>query len=219
MAEFTTCPVCGALDQEVGKFCEQCGSQVPAPAGQASVDGAEPQADAGVGDPGPAPVTDDAVDTGTVEPDAYVDASAGVFPVLRFMRLENGVLNRSQAFDVPVGSRLLLGRTDPVNGIFPEVDLTMWSQRVPTPEGALYTVHRKQCFISRDDQGTVWIVDYADYVGDTMVSAAGQSQFQTIPSLAGSRQTDAEGAVALEVGDRILMGQGEGMLIFQLVQV
>jgi hypothetical protein len=219
MAEFTTCPVCGAPDQEVGKFCEQCGSQIQAAADQAARDDAEPQADAGVADTVQSPPGDDAVDAGIADPAAFVDASAGVFPVLRFMRLENGILNRSQAFDVPVGARLLLGRTDPVNGVFPEVDLTMWSQRVPTPEGALYTIHRKQCFISRDDQGTVWIVDYPDYVGDTMVSPAGQGQFQTIPTLAGSRTTDAEGGVVLEVGDRILMGQGEGMLIFQLVEV
>ena len=139
--------------------------------------------------------------------------------MLRFIRLENGVFVREHAFDVPVGGRLLVGRTDPANGVFPEVDVTMWSKRVPTPEGSLYTVHRKQCYISRDDTGRVWIVDHEDYPGDTMVSMVGTSQFRPIPTVAGERDTNAEGAVALEVGDRILMGQGEGMLIFQLMQV
>jgi hypothetical protein len=145
--------------------------------------------------------------------------SAPTTDALRFIRLENGVFIKEQAFDVPVGSRLLVGRADPTSGIFPEVDVTMWSKRVPTPEGSLYTVHRKQCYISRDDAGQVWIVDHTDYVGDTMVSPVGTSQFRPIPSLAGERPTDPEGGVALDVGDRILMGQGEGMLIFQLMRV
>ncbi|MGH2543360.1 MAG: hypothetical protein ACRDIB_11205, partial [Ardenticatenaceae bacterium] len=113
----------------------------------------------------------------------------------------------------------LVGRTDPTNGVFPEVDVTMWSRRVQTPDGALYTVHRKQCLISRDQDGQLWIRDHPDYVGDTLISPAGTSQFHPIPSLADQRASNADGAVALQPGDRILMGQGEGMLIFQLQEV
>ncbi|MBA3531840.1 MAG: hypothetical protein H0T73_07975 [Ardenticatenales bacterium] len=268
MAHTTTCQSCGALDQEVGKFCEQCGtrvedqvSAVPAgDAGASTVDAGTPpadSADAGLDDilgPSADPILDPSADAGL---DAPVDAGAtppvagdnggttpttgdtsatppatgdaGATPIatvpvdknatMRFIRLENGVLNRDHVFDVPLGSRLLLGRTDPANGVFPEVDLTMWSQRVVTPDGALYTIHRRQCYISRDDQGVVWVVDCPEYVGDTMVSPVGTAQFRTIPALAGERESNDEGSIRLEVGDRILMGQGEGMLIFQLMQV
>ncbi len=245
MADLITCPTCGTPDQEIGKYCEHCGSPVqrgaatatpadaPQPAAAVQPDAVPPDA--------PQLSTATAVTGNGSAPDmpppsgngasASVDAAAtAVAPTsaptsgpttdaLRFIRLENGVFVKEQAFDVPVGSRLLVGRADPTSGIFPEVDVTMWSKRVPTPEGSLYTVHRKQCYISRDDAGQVWIVDHTDYVGDTMVSPVGTSQFRPIPSLAGERPTDPEGGVALDVGDRILMGQGEGMLIFQLMRV
>lgn len=214
MADFMKCPSCGATDQEVGKFCEQCGSKVEPAAADVASDAA-PAADAAPSNGGVA------ANGGKPDADGAGGTAVSDDPLapLRFIRLENGIFNRDQAFDVPVGSRLLVGRTDPVNGVFPEVDVTMWSARVPTPEGALYTIHRKQCTISRDHKGRVWIVDYPDYEGDTMVSPHGSSQFQTIPSLSDERDFNDEGAVALEVGDRILMGQGEGMLIFTLVQL
>ncbi|HEX8682188.1 MAG TPA: zinc ribbon domain-containing protein [Ardenticatenaceae bacterium] len=251
MADLITCPTCGTPDQEIGKYCEHCGSKVERGAATAATadavqpDAVQPDAvqpDAVQPDAVPADAVPAATGNGSA-PDVAVPAPSGngasasvdaaattVAPAsaptsgpttdaLRFIRLENGVFIKEQAFDVPVGSRLLVGRADPTSGIFPEVDLTMWSKRVPTPEGSLYTVHRKQCYISRDDAGQVWIVDHTDYVGDTMVSPVGTSQFRPIPSLAGERPTDPEGGVALDVGDRILMGQGEGMLIFQLMRL
>lgn len=251
MADLTTCPTCGATDQEVGKYCEQCGGKVEPvasapstpdlsvspdspqvaspPVGDQAVMPDQDSSSASVGSNGQdsaAPVVSNGqVDAAPVldTPPSAVDASGAAggdaLPTVRFIRLENGVLNRDISFEVPVDSRLLLGRTDPANGVFPEVDLTMWSQRVATPEGALYTIHRKQCYISRDSSGRVWVVDHADYVGDTMVSPVGTSQFHPIPALASERETNDEGAVALQVGDRILMGQGEGILIFQLMQM
>lgn len=197
MADLVKCPHCGAPDQEVGKFCEQCGTRIN-------------------------PTGPDSAATATLSEPTSRDATSTVDqvpPTMQFIRLENGVFNREHSFEVPVDSRLLVGRTDPANGVFPEVDVTMWSARVPTPEGALYTIHRKQCVISRDPSGRVWIKDYPDYVGDTLVSPAGSSQFRPIPDLAKERETDDEGAVSLEIGDRILMGQGEGMLIFSLMQM
>ncbi len=250
---FVTCPACGALNQEVGKFCEQCGTKVvglvstdPASATPDNVlnidqltppdtvpdtendNGAmifptlDPPASA---DAQPAPVIadapvsdDDAIVAAPLEPSVPPSDGGTTTGRVRFVRLENGVQNPAQSFVVPVGSRMLVGRTDPANGVFPDVDITMWSQRVSTPDGPLYTVHRKQCFISRDNDGRLWIVDYKEYVGDTMVSPAGSGQFRTIPALAGDRESNAEGGVRLEVGDRILMGQAEGMLIFVITQ-
>lgn len=254
---FVTCPACGALNQEVGKFCEQCGTKVvglvsadPAsatPDNALNIDQLAPPdsvADNGNGngaavfptlDPpvsanlDPVPVV---ADVSVADDDAAMVSAppASVAPTtpssdsgattgrVRFVRLENGVQNPAQSFVVPIGSRMLVGRTDPANGVFPDVDITMWSQRVSTPDGPLYTVHRKQCFISRDGDGRLWIVDYKEYVGDTMVSPAGSGQFRTIPALAGDRESNAEGGIRIEVGDRILMGQAEGMLIFVITQ-
>lgn len=253
---FVTCPACGALNQEVGKFCEQCGTKVvglvssdptsDTPDNALNIDQLTPPdsvATSGNGngaavfptleppastDPDPAPVVADAPATDDAAPDAVPPASvAPTVPSgdgstttgrVRFVRLENGVQNPAQSFVVPVGSRMLVGRTDPANGVFPDVDITMWSQRVSTPDGPLYTVHRKQCFISRDGDGNLWVVDYKEYVGDTMVSPAGSGQFRTIPALAGDRESNAEGGIRLEIGDRLLMGQAEGMLIFVITQ-
>lgn len=212
MDQTVNCPVCGTAGQEVGKFCEQCGSQVTPPDAAAP-----PPADA----TGPGS-TQPAVDsTPTAPPDAAASTSGSPAQddtTLRFIQLENGVFNHNHAFEVPVGAMLLVGRTDPHNGVFPEVDVTNWSKRVQTPEGALYTIHRKQCYITRNSEGQVWIRDYPDYAGDTLVSPMGSSQFQTISSLADQRQSDDEEGIMLQVGDRILMGQGEGMLIFQLIE-
>jgi hypothetical protein len=247
---FVTCPSCGADNQEVGKFCEQCGTKIM---GLMSADPASAPADDalnidqltppdGVADNGngamafpvldapapptsePAPVSNDSPapededNAPAVPASAPSDSGGDTTGRVRFVRLENGVQNPAQSFVVPVGSRMLVGRTDPANGVFPDVDITMWSQRVSTPDGPLYTVHRKQCFISRDGEGKLWIVDYKDYVGDTMVSPAGSGQFRTIPALAGDRESNAEGGIRLEIGDRILMGQAEGMLIFVITQ-
>jgi hypothetical protein len=211
MADVMTCPTCGTPDQEVGKFCEQCGGKVERAdtPDQASAD--VPPADPVNQDAG---ATADLADSPAL--DGYVPATQGM---MRFIRLENGVLNRDQSFDVPLGATLLVGRTDPMGGVFPEVDVTMWSRRVRTPEGELYTIHRRQCFISRDPDGRVRIRDCPEYIGDTMVSPVGTAQFRPIPALADEREADDDGAIVLEVGDRILMGQGEGMLIFQLMQV
>ena len=218
MANLIACSICGGPDQEVGKYCEHCGSQVQADHSH-SAPSATPDASVAAVAPATAmmpsaPAADPIADS--------VPASAGTSdptaPTMRFIRIDNGIQRLEHSFDVPVGSRLLLGRMDPINGIFPEVDVTRWAARVKTPEGLLYTVHRKQCYISRDDNGRIWIADYHSYVGDTMVSPVGTSQYHLIPALTEKRDSNDEGAVALEVGDRILMGQGEGILIFVLTE-
>lgn len=224
MANLIACSICGAPDQEAGKYCEHCGSQVQANDGSHSASPAVTP-DASVDDiiavAPPTAMMPSAADVGDIIADSLPapDGTSGpTAPTMRFVRIDNGVQKPEHSFDVPVGSRLLVGRMDPVNGVFPEVDVTRWAARVKTPDGLLYTVHRKQCYISRDNDGRVWISDYHSYVGDTMVSPAGTSQYHLIPALTEKRESNHEGAVALEVGDRILMGQGEGILIFVLIE-
>lgn len=202
MSNLITCPICGTPDQELDKYCEHCGTKVQS-------------ADS------PPAAPPDSVAPDVVAPVVPAASSANDItghPILRFVQQENGVLKQQHSFEVPVGSRLLVGRTDPRSGIFPEVDVSGWSKRVSTPEGELYTIHRKQCYISRDQSGQLWIVDAPSYLGDTMVAPAGTSHYSPIPALAKDRASNEEEGVALEVGDRILMGQGVGILIFQLLE-
>ncbi len=216
MASLITCSICGAPDQEAGKYCEHCGSQVQADGSHSAT-----PAPAIVPDVAPATAMMPSAPAGDIIADSVPTpggTSGPTAPTMRFVRIDNGVQKPAHSFDVPVGSRLLVGRMDPINGVFPEVDVTRWAARVKTPDGLLYTVHRKQCYISRDDDGRVWIADYHSYVGDTMVSPAGTSQYHLIPALTEKRDSNNEGGVALEVGDRILMGQGEGILIFVLIE-
>lgn len=208
MSNVMTCPICGAPDQEVDKYCEHCGTKVQ-------------KAD---NSPAPDAVAPDAVAPSAAVAPSVPAASASSanditgHPIMRFVQQENGVLKPQNSFEVPVGSRLLVGRTDPRSGIFPEVDVSAWSKRVSTPEGELYTIHRKQCYISRDQTGRLWIVDHPSYLGDTLVAPAGTSHYSPIPTLVKDRDSNEEEAVALDVGDRILMGQGRGILVFQLVE-
>ena len=221
MANLIACSICGAPDQEAGKYCEHCGSQVQAVDGDEAtpvVPAAPVAVPAAPATVSAAPATISAAPATVSAAPAASPASVSALPTMRFVRIENGVLKPKHFFDIPVGSRLLVGRMDPANGIFPEVDITRWAARVQTPDGLLYTIHRKQCYISRDDSGRVWIVDYHSYVGDTMLSPVGTSQYHLIPALTEKRDSNDEGAVALEVGDRILMGQGEGILIFVLTE-
>lgn len=265
MAQFVTCPTCGAENQEVGKFCEQCGTKItsisvplsalnnnsasvasaPPPVLRASDVDDDPLAAldvAVVADPPvvannapvesppvaaifdtptppaePAPRGADAPTTEDAPPATPASSDDPLAP-LRFVRVENGAMNYAHSFPIQPGGSVLIGRTDPANGVFPDVDVTMWSQRVNTADGALYTIHRKQCVISRDAQGQVWIKDWEGYEGDTMVSLVGTAQFRPIPSLTKERPSNDSGALGLQIGDRILMGQAEGMLIFLLVQ-
>jgi len=219
MANLIACSICGAPDQEAGKYCEHCGSQVQADGSDSATPAPSAAPDASVAPATAmmpfAPGAGDIVADSAPVPDGTSGSTA---PTRRFVRIDNGVQKPKHSFDVAVGSRLLVGRMDPINGVFPEVDVTRWAARVKTPDGLLYTVHRKQCYISRDNDGRVWITDYHSYVGDTMVSPAGTSQYHLIPALTEKRDSNDEGGVALEVGDRILMGQGEGILIFVLTE-
>ncbi len=223
MANLIACSICGSPDQEAGKYCEHCGSQVQASDSSSAAPTPPATSNPSVADvapatammPSPPSVGDIAASGHQPTPDK---TSAPAAPTMRFVRIDNSVQRPEHSFEVPVGSRLLIGRMDPINGVFPEVDVTSWAARVKTPDGLLYTVHRKQCYISRGDDGRVWIADYHSYVGDTMVSPAGTSQYHLIPALTEKRESNAEGGVVLEVGDRILMGQGEGILIFVLIE-
>ncbi|MGB0389054.1 MAG: hypothetical protein ACPGWR_29885 [Ardenticatenaceae bacterium] len=213
MANLMECPICGAPDQEVDKYCEHCGGQVLAGDG-------EPAASAASATPAPAAVAAPATISvaSAVSAPIATASSAPAYAPRRFIRVHNGVLKPEDFFDVPVGSRMLVGRMDPTNGVFPEVDVTRWASRVKTPDGLLYTIHRQQCYISRDDDGRIWIVDYPTYVGDTLVAPVGSTQYKLIPALSEMRDSNHEGAVALEIGDRILMGQAEGILMFALME-
>src|SRR5688500_8891634 len=105
MAELATCPTCGATDQEVGKFCEQCGGKVEVVTPPVTPDDSAPVSSSdtplSAGD-----MPAQAIDTAAATPPTTAPAAAGM---MRFVRLENGVPNDGQTFDVPVGSELLVG--------------------------------------------------------------------------------------------------------------
>lgn len=196
MSDMMNCPACDAPNQHIGKFCEQCGTRVEPAGGGAT--------------------------TGTLANAALPDqATTPTNGEARFILVNNGVLDMTRTFTVPRGSKLLIGRTDlssdPARRTVPDVDVSAWARRVQTSDGPLYTIHRRQCYLSCDTEGVVRLLDYPDYPGDTIINPTGSNDFKTVADLAHERPTGPDGAVELHSGDRIIMGQGEGMLTFQLV--
>jgi hypothetical protein len=220
-----TCPTCGTPNQHVGKFCEQCGIRVDAPVTPApDVSPATVDQSSNVAAPPSTPAATPpawAVPDPAPTPSGTAGEPTSPQSEVRFILVSGGTLDMTRSFTVPLSSKLLVGRTDlsndPARRTVPDVDLTTWAKRVQTGDGPLYTIHRRQCYISRDTEGTVWLTDYPDYPGDTFINPTGTADYKTATDLGQDRRLNAEGGVELRSGDRILMGQGEGMLTFQMV--
>ena len=110
----TNCPACGHPNVPGAVFCENCGEEMSAmpasqPASQPPLVAVEEPAPQPVPEPAPAPV---------VEPVLAPASPLTAIPGSLLLRMTNTNLS------IPPGKQLVvLGREDPVSGIFPDIDL------------------------------------------------------------------------------------------------
>jgi hypothetical protein len=199
----TTCPNCGAANQEVGKYCENCGrmldpNSLPLSQGQTqppTAGGAQP---AGVGQ----------------TPGVGAPGAAGVVGA-QFAVVRDGRADPSDGFTITRRGEFLVGRPDTETGVQVDVDVRQWVQPYDVAGQKQYLVHRRQCYIGVADDGTVTIRPAPGADVDTLVKPAGQSMFTALANFGTVRSPRPDGSFPLEIGDQIYMGDPEAVQYFQ----
>jgi hypothetical protein len=207
MPTFIICPDCGATGQEVGKYCENCGRFLTEADAQAPMSGATgtvpaPPATPPPWDPAPARQNPQ----GTVAP-----GQAGA----HFAVVRNGRANPSEGFTIAQAGEFLVGRPNAEMGTGVDVDLRQWVQPMIFDGQKQYLVHRNQCFLGLDAEGTVTIRPCPGAEIDTLVKPAGGTAFVALESFGTVRAARPDSAFPLQPGDQIYMGDPTAVTYFQ----
>lgn len=148
------CPTCGTEIQPGDPFCDNCGTdlrslQAPPPV---------------VTPPPPVSVVEEVVPPPIVEPPIAPPAKTPAAPTTPPTLTASGprlvIKEGGAAFPLPPGKELIVGRTDPIDGIFPDIDLT--------PHDTLTGVSRRHAAIH--EQGGQWFVRDLNSTNYTVVN-------------------------------------------------
>jgi len=113
------CPTCGAQLEPGSKFCDMCGTTISAAAPPAPLPTPAP---APPPPPMPAPIP---VPAPPVQPPPAVPAPPPAYPSAAAVQGRLVVQGTNAALPFPPGkTEVLVGREDPVSGVFPDIDLT-----------------------------------------------------------------------------------------------
>ena len=206
-----TCPSCGTADQEVGKFCENCGFFI------ASADAAPPPATTN------GPTTQDPnTGTSTSTPTPVINTGVGT-PVAgtaapgtaQFAVVRNGAANPAEGFTITRIGEYLVGRTDLESGSQADIDLRQWVQPMEIQGQKQYIVHRRQCYLALTAEGDVAIRMAPGAEIDTLVKPAGSPMFTALQTFGTIRNARPDGSYELEPGDQIFMGDPEALPLYQ----
>ena len=206
-----TCPSCGAANQEVGKFCENCGFFI------ASADAVPPppldtptNRDPGSGTTtsSPTPV----INTGVGAPPDTGVAAAGT---AQFAVVRDGAANPAEGFTITRIGEYLVGRTDLETGSQADIDLRQWVQPMEIHGQRQYIVHRRQCYLALTAEGDVTIRMAPGAEIDTLVRPAGSGNFTPLQTFGTVRNARPDTSYELEPGDQIFMGDPEALPLYQ----
>ena len=208
-----TCPNCGATDQEVGKFCENCGFFIDSADAKAPVmptpdpAAAAPSAQASAAPPVITPTS------GVVPPQA--GGTAAPAGSAQFCLVLKGNVDPTEGFTITRAGEYLIGRTDVDSGSQADIDVRQWVQPMDIHGQKQYLVHRKQCYIALKDDGTVTIRSCPGAELDTLVKPADSTTFTALQILGTVRNANPDSSYDLEPGDRIYMGDPDALPFFQ----
>jgi hypothetical protein len=195
---FVVCPDCGADQQEVGKYCENCGRLITAADAQAA---AAPAAGATPWNPGADPGAAVAAGATLSPPPAASAGGGGRFAVVR-----NGQANVAEGFTITHAGEFLVGRPNVEAGTGVDIDLRQFVQPLVTGDQKQYLVHRSQCFIGLADDGTVTIRPCPGAENDTLAQVGGMGPFTPLAAFGAVRPARPDSSYPLEPGDRLFMG-------------
>ncbi|MEO8285919.1 MAG: hypothetical protein ABI670_05750 [Chloroflexota bacterium] len=201
-----TCPSCGAADQEVGKYCENCGFFIASADTQASA----PMLGANTPDTA-APVPAITPTSGVISP----SGAAGPAGSAQFAVVQNGAANPAEGFTITRAGEYLVGRSDTETGSQADIDLRQWVQPLDIHGQKQYLVHRKQCYIGLTADGKVTIRQCQGAELDTLVKLANSKVFTPIFTFGTLRNPRPDDSYELEPGDQVFMGDPETVPLFQ----
>jgi hypothetical protein len=203
-----TCPNCGATDQEVGKFCENCGFFIDSADAKAP-DGGQQQP---TGDPSSV-VGGQSSPSGIVPPPA--GGAAPPKGSAQFCLVLNGKVDPAEGFTITRAGEYLIGRTDVESGSQADIDVRQWVQPMDIHGQKQYLIHRKQCYIALKDDGTVTIRSCPGAELDTLVKPTGSTTFTALQILGTVRNANPDSSYNLEPGDQIFMGDPDALPFYQ----
>ena len=231
-----TCPSCAAPDQEVGKFCENCGffitsadAQPPPP-----VDPASASTSTATSDPPdtpdsaspPDPTATPATPSPTPDTTPPLTPVSGVIPPpqsgatapagsAQFAIVLAGVADPAQGFTITRPGEYLVGRTDAELGSQADIDVRQWVQPMDIHGQKQYLIHRKQCYLALTADGAITIRQCPGAELDTLVKPAGSSTFTPLQTFGTIRNARPDSSYDLEPGDQIFMGDPDALPFYQ----
>jgi hypothetical protein len=214
-----TCPNCGTPDQEVGKFCENCGFFIDS--ADAKAPAAPPAADPNAtttADPSPAatpPVTPPIITptSGIVPPQA--SGTAPPQGSAQFCLVLNGKVDPAEGFTITRAGEYLIGRTDVDSGSQADIDVRQWVQPMDIHGQKQYLIHRKQCYVALKDDGTVTIRSCPGAELDTLVKPKDSPTFTALQILGTVRNANPDSSFNIDPGDQVFMGDPDALPFYQ----
>ncbi|HUS17936.1 MAG TPA: hypothetical protein VM536_23310 [Chloroflexia bacterium] len=194
---FVVCPDCGAADQEVGKYCENCGRLLTE---------ADAQAGATATPAAPAPAAP------WVTPDPGAAPAAGSF---QFAVVRNRTANPAEGFSLPHAGEFLVGRPNVEAGTGVDVDVRQWVQPLEYQGQKQYLVHRSQCFLGVGTDGVLTIRACPGAESDTLLRPAAGGTFVPLAQFATVRPLRPDNSYPLERGDQIFMGDPSAVAYYE----
>ncbi len=219
------CPSCSAPNQEIGKFCENCGyfineadakaslaAQAAQPATSGSPAATDPAAAAttSTATADPAPVITPV--TGIVPPPASGAAPAGS---AQFAIVVAGAADPAKGFTITRAGEYLVGRSDTESNSQADIDVRQWVQPMDIHGTKQYLIHRKQCYLSLTPEGAVTVRSCPGAELDTMIKAIGTTTFTPIANFSTIRPARPDTSFDLEPGDQIFMGDPDALPYYQ----
>jgi hypothetical protein len=198
------CPDCGADQQEVGKYCENCGRLITAE-----------DVAAGVSSPPPPPPPTNPWDPPVAAPPPAAPPSAGPLGRAHFAVVRNGQAIPAEGFTLTQPGEFLVGRPNNETGTGVDIDLRQWVQPLDIDGQKQYLVHRNQCFLGLTPTGEVTIRGCAGVEGDTLVKPIEGPAFLPLPQLSTMRALRPDSTYPLHPGDRVYMGDPDAILANQ----
>jgi hypothetical protein len=176
------CPTCGSEILPGDPFCDNCGADLRSLQAAPPVVAPPPPAVT----PPPPPAVEEVVSPPAIAPPVAPPDPAPATPTTPPALTASGprlVLKESGAtFPLPLGKELIVGRTDPIDGIFPDIDLT--------PHDTLTGVSRRHAALH--EQGGQWFVRDLNSTNYTVVNR---------------QRLQPEQELLIEAGDEIRFGR------------
>lgn len=160
------CPNCQNEVRPGQLFCDNCGrdlSDLQAPAASDAADPADAASSADATPPSApvAPLEDAAEAPSAAQPTSPVAAEAAAAappPVTPAAGAQLVIKDGGATYDLPAGGEILVGRVDPLDGIYPDIDLTPHDQAVGVSRRhAIFHEQGGQWFL-KDNQSTNYTV-------------------------------------------------------------